>query len=98
MRPSKFFLLLCAAIDFDFFIPVVFVSAHCISYLVPCILIEVKLNKEWHQKNRMPKNPTQDQRIEWHLEHEKNCSCRPISNKLMDEIRRYRLESQRRKL
>jgi hypothetical protein len=36
----------------------------------------------------MPKNPTDDQRIQWHIEHAKNCSCRPIPQgviKLMQE-------------
>jgi hypothetical protein len=60
-----------------------------------CDDMKLKLNKEWHQKHRMPKNPTEDQRIEWHLKHEKNCSCRPIPDKLVDEIRRNRLKSNR---
>jgi hypothetical protein len=34
----------------------------------------------------MPKNPTLEQRIEWHLEHQKNCKCRPIPEKLLREI------------
>jgi hypothetical protein len=32
------------------------------------------INKEWHLKNRMPKNPTQKERMEWHIEHNKNCN------------------------
>lgn len=46
------------------------------------------INREWHESNRMPKNPTDDQRIQWHIEHAKNCSCRPIPQgviKLMQE-------------
>jgi hypothetical protein len=35
-----------------------------------------KINAEWHNANRMPKNPTEDQRLEWHLEHLKHCGCR----------------------
>lgn len=35
-----------------------------------------KIKKEWHAKNRMPKNPTPGQRIEWDVEHGKN-SARP---------------------
>lgn len=31
----------------------------------------MKINKEWHLKNRMPKNPTSEQRIAWHIEHKK---------------------------
>jgi len=40
------------------------------------------INKEWHLQHKMPKCPTQDERIKWHVEHEKNCSCRPMPEKL----------------
>ncbi|HEY3449193.1 MAG TPA: hypothetical protein VGK67_22745 [Myxococcales bacterium] len=40
------------------------------------------INADWHRKNRMPKNPTTEQRVAWHLEHAKACSCRPIPEKL----------------
>ncbi|MER3374673.1 MAG: hypothetical protein RIM83_08570 [Allomuricauda sp.] len=46
----------------------------------------MKLNKDWHTANKMPKNPTIDERIEWHLEHQKNCGCRDIPEKLKLEI------------
>jgi len=36
------------------------------------------INKEWHLAHKMPKDPTIDQRISWHAEHSKNCSCRPM--------------------
>ena len=49
-----------------------------------------KMNKKWHQKHRMPKNPTEEVRIEWHLEHAKNCSCRPIPQKLLKEIKKIK--------
>ena len=45
-----------------------------------------KLNKEWHRANRMPKNATIEERIAWHIEHSKNCACRPIPEKLKVEI------------
>lgn len=41
------------------------------------------LNREWHLKNKMPKNPSLEQRIAWHREHEKHCTCRPIPDKLL---------------
>jgi hypothetical protein len=41
------------------------------------------MNKEWHLKNRMPKNPTLSQRIRWHTEHKKHCGCRPIPDRLL---------------
>jgi hypothetical protein len=46
----------------------------------------MKINREWHLNNKMPKNPTLEQRAKWHLEHEKNCQCRPIPEKLLEEI------------
>jgi hypothetical protein len=46
----------------------------------------MKTNKEWHLANRMPKNATMQQRIDWHIEHQINCSCRPIPQKILDEI------------
>lgn len=46
------------------------------------------INSKWHGENKMPKNPTLDQRIEWHTEHAKNCKCWPIPPKLQEEIDR----------
>jgi hypothetical protein len=41
-----------------------------------------KLNKAWHEKHRMPPRATLEQRIRWHLQHRRHCSCRPIPPKL----------------
>lgn len=46
------------------------------------------LNKEWHLKHRMPAKATLEQRIAWHLEHAKHCSCRDIPEKLKEEIKK----------
>ena len=46
----------------------------------------MKLNKEWHLAHRMSANATLQQRIAWHIEHQKNCSCRPIPEKLLVQI------------
>jgi hypothetical protein len=46
----------------------------------------MKLNREWHKSHRMPKNPTQEQRISWHIEHTKNCSCRKMTENLIEKI------------
>ncbi|HEY8780396.1 MAG TPA: hypothetical protein VIM16_02175 [Mucilaginibacter sp.] len=48
----------------------------------------MKINKEWHQANPMPKNATIEQRIAWHLEHQVNCHCREIPDNLMEEIKK----------
>ena len=44
------------------------------------------MNAAWHKAHLMPKNPSLDQRIAWHLGHAKNCGCRPIAGKIRDEI------------
>ncbi len=36
------------------------------------------MNKEWHQANVLDRNASPDQRVAWHLEHQKQCGCRPI--------------------
>ena len=53
----------------------------------------MKINKEWHLTHKMPKNPTIEQRIHWHLEHLKNCQCRSdIPEKLKAEIKKRGIE------
>lgn len=48
----------------------------------------MKINKEWHLKNRIPENPTFKERVKWHLEHQKNCNCRPIPRILLEEMKK----------
>jgi hypothetical protein len=48
----------------------------------------MNINAKWHLANKMPKNPSVKERIEWHLGHQKNCKCRPISEKLQKIIDR----------
>lgn len=47
----------------------------------------MKTNREWHSKNKMPANATFEQRVKWHLAHVKNCQCRPIPAKLLEEMK-----------
>jgi hypothetical protein len=51
-----------------------------------------KLNKEWHQAHPMPAKATIDQRIAWHLEHAKHCSCRKIEGKLLEEMKKRHIQ------
>ena len=46
------------------------------------------INRKWHEKNKMPKNPYLEERIRWHLGHSEHCSCRPIPEKIVVEIKR----------
>lgn len=51
------------------------------------------INAAWHQKNKMPRNPTLQQRIDWHLEHQKNCGCRPgLPAKLKEEMKKQKIK------
>ena len=38
-----------------------------------------KINAEWHNAHKMPTNPTEQQRAEWHYGHALNCSCRAVT-------------------
>ncbi|HVZ12740.1 MAG TPA: hypothetical protein VG965_06960 [Patescibacteria group bacterium] len=51
----------------------------------------MKINAEWHKQNKMPKNATLDERVAWHLAHAKNCTCRPLAGKILDEIKKRRI-------
>ena len=47
----------------------------------------MKLRIEWYSVHWMPVNATLQQRIAWHIEHQKNCNCRPIPKKILLEIK-----------
>lgn len=50
------------------------------------------INKKWHLSNKMPENPSHEQRMKWHLKHNKNCQCHPISIKLQKELADYKMQ------
>lgn len=35
----------------------------------------------------MPTHPTLDQRMNWHIDHARHCSCRPMPRKVLDEAK-----------
>ena len=50
------------------------------------------INKEWHLQNRMPKNASFEEKVCWHKEHNKYCSCHPgFPIKLKEEMKRRKL-------
>jgi hypothetical protein len=51
-------------------------------------LNNMKINKEWHLNHKMLKNANREERVKWHIEHHKNCSCRPIPEKILELISR----------
>ncbi len=44
------------------------------------------MNREWHKEHKMQEGATAKQRIEWHLEHTKNCACRPFPKGLVAKL------------
>jgi hypothetical protein len=48
----------------------------------------MKINKEWHLKNKMLKNASFETRVEWHIAHQKNCDCRQMLWKLINEAKK----------
>jgi hypothetical protein len=46
---------------------------------------KMAINKEWHMKNKMPKNASFEDRVKWHKDHNKNCSCHPGFPKKLEE-------------
>ena len=50
------------------------------------------INKTWHLENRIPANATFEERVKWHLDHIKNCTCAPIPKKLAEEMRQKGLK------
>lgn len=51
-----------------------------------------RINKAWHEQNRMPKNASDDQRIAWHMEHVKNCKCMPIPKGVLELMKARNIE------
>lgn len=40
------------------------------------------INAAWHRTHPMPKNPTENERLAWHLAHARACACRAIPESL----------------
>jgi hypothetical protein len=58
---------------------------------------DMSINKAWHLAHKMPKNPSLDQRVEWHVEHARHCSCRKLEGKILEEIKKRGLYEQTKK-
>ncbi|MFV0358834.1 hypothetical protein [Tropicimonas sp.] len=41
------------------------------------------INRIWHAKHPMPRNPTDRERLEWHLDHAAHCGCREIPKSIL---------------
>ena len=48
------------------------------------------INREWHSKYKMPPKATLNQRIQWHVDHARECACRPIPTNLLKLLKERR--------
>ena len=46
------------------------------------------MNGAWHRRHPMPKSPTLDRRLQWHVEHAKFCGCRAMPASIAKEMKR----------
>jgi hypothetical protein len=49
------------------------------------------INDDWHRTHRLGPHAPLDERIEWHIAHEKHCACRSMPARIRHEIARRRL-------
>jgi len=47
------------------------------------------INAEWHRAHKMPPNAAFEVRAAWHVEHARECGCRPVPAKLAEEMREH---------
>ena len=46
------------------------------------------INRDWHEKHKMPKNPTEKERLEWQIGHAEHCDCRPTPEWVKAEMKK----------
>ncbi len=46
------------------------------------------MNADWHRDHVLGSHATMDERVEWHIEHARECGCRPIPASVNAEIER----------
>ncbi len=51
------------------------------------------INTSWHEKHRMPQNPSLTQRINWHIAHAKHCACRPMPQSVISALESKNLKT-----
>jgi hypothetical protein len=44
------------------------------------------LNRQWHLAHRLPRQASLEQRLEWHLLHAANCTCRDMPENIRREL------------
>jgi len=53
----------------------------------------MKINKAWHEAHPMPKNPTIEERLAWHIAHYKACKCREqLPESIKKEVKKRKIK------
>jgi hypothetical protein len=50
------------------------------------------MNAEWHDVHVLGQGASMDRRVEWHLEHARECGCRAIPRTVVEELERRGVE------
>ena len=48
------------------------------------------MNAEWHAAHPMPHHVSYEQRVAWHLEHQRHCGCRPLPAGVAEHVARVK--------
>ena len=48
--------------------------------------MDYKINKKWHLENKMPRGANIKVRIQWHVNHKRECGCRPIPKSIQKKL------------
>jgi predicted flap endonuclease-1-like 5' DNA nuclease len=46
----------------------------------------MSINASWHEAHPMPKNPSLQDRVAWHVEHTRECACRAMPDTVTKEL------------
>jgi hypothetical protein len=46
------------------------------------------MNADWHREHVLGSNAPMDTRVRWHMEHARECGCRPIPKGVQEAISR----------
>ncbi len=53
----------------------------------------MEINAVWHSKHKLPQDPTLDQRVKWHIEHARHCSCGSADEEILEELKKRYLNT-----
>lgn len=46
----------------------------------------MSINRQWHLTHKLPRNAKLEERLQWHIRHAANCSCRDMPQSIRREL------------